>query len=191
MKRHPLADCDACPLNNPQSAFVASDGPEAAEIVMVGEAPGWKEERAGKPFVGPSGDLINQVLSHHGIDRSKVFVTNTVLCRPPDNRTPTKKEIASCAPRLEAEIKARQPKTIIALGNTASGAIMGHAVKITSFRVGPAKQSQLYSGVRVVPTFHPANCLRSADSFPSLVVDIGKVKEDDVKRFSEPTYAVF
>lgn len=191
MKRHPDANCEDCPLNNSNSAYVGSDGPEAAEVVMVGEAPGWKEERTGKPFVGPSGDLINQVLAHHGIDRSKVFVTNTVLCRPPENRTPTKKEIASCASRLEKEIKSRNPSAIIALGNTASGAIMGHVVKITAFRAGPAKESTIYPGVRVIPTFHPANCLRSADSFPSLVADIGKVKEDDVRRFSEPNYAVF
>lgn len=191
MKRHLMADCDSCPLNTPQSGFVESDGPLDAEVVMVGEAPGWKEERTGKPFVGPSGELINQVLRHHGIDRSKVFVTNVVLCRPPENRTPTKKEIACCAPRLEHEIKLRSPKAILALGNTAGGAIMGHAIKITAFRAGPAKESKLYPGVKVIPSFHPANCLRSADSFPSLVADIGKVKEDNVRRFSEPTFAVF
>lgn len=189
MNRHPLALCTDCPLNTPQNAYVASEGLEQAEVVMVGEAPGWKDERTGRPFAGPAGDLINQVLQHHGFDRSKVFATNVVLCRPAD--TPTKKAIACCAPRLEAEIKSRNPKAILALGNVASAAIMGQVVKITSFRAGPAKQSKLYPGIRVVPSFNPANCLRSADSFPSLVADVGKIKESNVRPFAEPVYAVY
>lgn len=190
-RRHPLARCEDCGLNTKDSKFCPSDGPPTAEIVVVGEAPGFREAKEGRPFTGPSGRLLDLVLKHHGIDRGSVFVTNTCLCRPADNRTPTKSEIACCAPRLKQEVQSRSPRAILALGNTAVSAIVGQKVSITSYRVGPAKTSPLYPGVDIIATVHPAFILRSADSFPMLVNDVGKLRPDIRITFEPPKWVAY
>lgn len=190
-KRHDFADCNNCPLFVPDCRFVPSYGPEQAALVVIGEAPGRQETVSGKPFSGPSGKLLRTVLDHHGIDQADVFYTNVCLCRPPENATPSKAAIAACAKRLQHEIATREPTTILALGNTAAAAVMGKAVKITSFRVGPPKESERYPGVKVVPTFHPAACLRSSDSFPHLVTDVGKIESQAQVDWKSPEYVVY
>lgn len=191
-KRHPLADCEDCPLNTSEHKYVPSHGPDKAEFVFVGEAPGFKETITGKPFSGPSGRLLDAVLTEHGIDRGKVFVTNTVLCRPKRNETPSKRAISCCSVRLRAEIVAHEPDTIVALGATAASSIMDTPVKITQFRAGPPKESALYPGIKIVPTFHPAACLRNADWFPSMATDIGKANGRTASiQWEPPKYAEF
>jgi DNA polymerase-1 len=142
---------------------------------VVGEAPGHQEARHGKPFVGPSGQLLDQVLTHHGINRQSVYVDNVVACRPPDNRTPTSTEIRACWPRAKAEIQRRNPSTIVALGNTAGQTITGLSTGITSLRVGPPRRVDAFPDAKVITTVHPAFCLRSGDAFPFFVNDIGKI----------------
>lgn len=173
--RHPDADCDNCPLNVPSSAYVPSYGPPQAELVIVGEAPGYNETKTGKPFSGQSGQLLNAVLDEYQINRQAAFLTNVVLCRPESNTTPTAKAITSCSRRLKKEIQSRQPRSILALGATAASAIAGTKVKITQYRAGTPKSSDLYPGVVFVPTIHPAACLRRPDQFPYLAADIGKL----------------
>lgn len=190
MKKHELADCENCPLNNDDAVFVPSDGPDKAEYVIIGEAPGLKEALHGKPFIGPSGRLLDTVLKHHSISRDASFLTNACLCRPANNDTPPTKAIKACQPRLIAEVAAREPSTILALGKTATNAIMG-AGAITKLRVGPPKESQHFPGVKVVPTFHPAACLRAADNFPSFVNDIGKAVSNVTVGWKQPDYKVF
>lgn len=87
-RKHPLAECEKCPLYEIGS-YVGSDGPQQAQIAFVGEAPGGNEAQVGKPFIGVSGRLLNQVLQHYQIRRSDVFLTNAALCRPPENATPS------------------------------------------------------------------------------------------------------
>src|ERR1041384_2996370 len=89
-ERHPLAFCEQCPLNAPSNTYVPSDGPDKAALVVVGEAPGFRESVEGKPFVGASGKLLNVVLESEGIERADVVFTNVCLCRPPENATPPK-----------------------------------------------------------------------------------------------------
>lgn len=190
MRKHELADCENCPLKDEK--YVPSYGPEKADLVIVGEAPGFKESVEGIPFAGPSGKLLDTVFNHYGINREKAFVTNVCLCRPANNDTPSKAAITACSKRLQTEITGRAPTQILALGNTAAAAIMGHAVKITTFRAGPPKESKHYPNVAVVPSFHPAACLRSSDSFPSLVADVGKLVNKTVTTsWEEPVYRVF
>lgn len=133
------------------------------------------------------------VLNHHGIDRDSVFLTNTVLCRPKDNRTPTAAEVKACRPRLVAEIQAAAPETVVALGNTAAHSFLRTDVGITTLRTGLAKESDVegFEGLRVVPTVHPAACLRSADMFPALVDDLGKVYPTTTIKWEPPRYRVF
>jgi uracil-DNA glycosylase family 4 len=160
----------------------------------VGEAPGATEARNGKPFVGASGQLLDQVLDHHGIDRASTWVDNVCACRPSDNRTPEPDDIKACYPRLLSEIASRPVDTVVTLGNTATQAVLQTSAGITQVRVGPPKDHTLPTGqtVRVVPTFHPAACLYAPDNFPTLVRDLGKVvgKGADVA-WAPPVYKVF
>ncbi len=188
--KHPLADCANCPLQN--EPFVPSAGPNVAEYVIVGEAPGAQEAYAGIPFVGASGKLLNEVLAHHGIKREDCFVTNTVLCRPKNNENPPAQATRACRDRMVVEIRERRPKRILSLGNFATRAILGTDKGITQARIGPPKLSESFPGVEVVPTFHTAAALYNPGSFPDIVTDIGKLAGTHViPSWDPPEYIVY
>jgi uracil-DNA glycosylase family 4 len=174
------ADCNNCPLRV-GGRFVPSAGPAHADVAFVGEAPGAWEAREGIPFIGPSGRLLTIVQKQYGIKRDEVFLSNACLCRPADGSTPTKAAIGACRPRLLNELEQSGASTVVALGNSAALAILG-IEGVTKLRVGPGRTSPYESlaGVRVIPTVHPAACLRQSDMFPSLVADVGKVVTDNV-----------
>lgn len=150
--------------------------PSGAKIIFVGEAPGYQEVQEGEPFVGPSGNLLNRVLHHHAIDRKSVGVTNACLCRPPNNRTPTKLEISCCLPRLKAELEEARPEAVVTMGAVSTAAVLGPNVKISHARAGPPKPPTDNRTFSVIPTWHPAYCLRDGSRFPDLLNDIGKLK---------------
>ncbi len=187
-RKHPDAHCEDCPLFD-SGAFAPGVGSINAELVILGEAPGYQEAKTGTPFTGPSGKLLDTVLVHHGLDRSAAYVDNIVACRPPDNRTPSAVEIKACYPRVQAEIAKRPVKQILTLGNTATQAVLDTKDGITVTRVGPPKL--LPQGVEVVATFHPAACLRQGDLFPHLVNDVGKLKGTFKTNWEEPKYIVY
>lgn len=188
-RKHPLANCEECGLY--EGGYAPGWGPEKATYVVIGEAPGAREAKNGKPFVGASGKLLDSVLTHHGIARSDVYVDNVCACRPDDNRTPTTKEMRCCWPRAEAAIQAVDPKVIITVGNTASQTLLRSTQGITQLRVGPPKSHEDWPRVKIIPTFHPAACLRAADSFPHMVADIGKAVSQIEIKWKPPTYKVF
>jgi DNA polymerase-1 len=171
MKRHPLANCEDCPLAD-TGKYVPSSGPENAKLAIVGEAPGIRELRQGRPFVGPSGKLLDVVLRSHNIRRSSVLLTNATLCRPADGTTPPRSAIAACRPRLLSELS--KCTEAVALGNSASDALLGIS-GVTKLRVGPGRPSKYLPNLHVISTVHPAACLRQGDMFPYLVTDFGKV----------------
>lgn len=183
------ADCDHCPLRV-GGKFVPSIGPEKAELAFVGEAPGVQEAREGIPFVGPSGKLLQIVNSSYGIKRKDVFLSNATLCRPADGTSPPKQAIAACRPRLLQELQDRDVRTVVALGNSAALSTLG-VEGITRLRVGPGRTSPYdeLAGVRIIPSIHPAACLRQSDMFPSLVADVAKVVSDP-QPWIEPEVAV-
>lgn len=183
------ADCDHCPLRV-VGKFVPSEGPEHADIAFVGEAPGTQEAREGIPFTGPSGKLLQSVNNSYGLKRSEVFLTNACLCRPPDNATPAKSAVSACRPRLLNELSQRGASRVVALGNTAALSLLG-VEGVTKLRVGlgHASPHESLAGARIIPTVHPAACLRQSDMFPSLVTDVGKVFVDDVT-WTPPRYTV-
>lgn len=189
-RKHPLAKCEQCPLAGPENAFVPSYGPDKVKVVAVGEAPGFQEAEKGIPFIGPSGRLLTTVLKHHRLKRPDVFFTNACLCRPPENATPPKEAVNACSPRLLHEINSREPEFVLALGNTAARAILGTTEGITRLRVGPGRTTSNVPGAVVIPTWHPAYCLRNADSFPHLVDDIGKIYRGSRTPWEEPSYQV-
>lgn len=159
--------CDKCGLNG--CPYVPGYGPDTAELVIVGEAPGDTEVLEGKPFVGKAGQLLNKVLEEVGIDRGSCYITNAVNCRPIPHRAPKAKEIAACRGRLISEIKQRTPKLIVAMGNAAVQALLGR------HNMGDVHGTINWCadvGAHVLPTYHPAAVLRSPGYYIDVVRDM-------------------
>lgn len=155
--RSVLGECTRCGLAEGRNRIVFGDGNPEADLMFVGEGPGQEEDRRGVPFVGKAGELLTQMIEKGlGTKRSDVYICNIVKCRPPNNRTPLEREIASCRPFLDAQIAAVKPKVIVALGKPASGLLLGHEVAITRIR---GKWFE-YRGIPLMPTLHPAYILR-------------------------------
>lgn len=192
----PLAHCSECALCG--QPVVLGHGPEHADIVVVGEAPGQQEVAVGEGFTGRSGQLLDRALAEAGLDRHKIAFTNVCLCRPPENRTPDKTEIAACNERLIAEVLARKPKVVLALGATALTALTVGAGKAGVATIGakrgilqpwkPPVWEDVQQGKRkiktvrtrvegeavgwLLPTWHPAYVLRSPTQYGALVADL-------------------
>lgn len=160
------------------------------DIAIVGEAPGFHETFHGKPFVGPSGKVADEVLRYHGIKRENVWVDNACGCRPVENETPSKVAIDACRPRLIAELERHAPKHVIAMGAVATQSVFGEKQTMAKIRIGPPKSSHLLPGVRVIPTWHPAFALRNADALPSIALDVGKARGAGGGDWVMPWYAV-
>jgi len=190
-RRHPKAKCEECPWYA-KSDFADAAGPEDAKLLIIGEAPGAVETRTGVPFTGPSGQLLDRVLDHHGFDRNEIRFTNIAACHPPyspgkGSVVPPKEVIAACHPRLQEELNGRE--SIVLLGNTAAKDVLGVTTGILQLRVGPPRQ---VGSAKVVATVHPAACLRQSDLFPNLVRDIGKLKDSNLwVGFEPPQIAIF
>jgi uracil-DNA glycosylase family 4 len=191
-RKHPLAECEKCPYWT-RGGFVPTLNPKPSSgIAVIGEAPGAYEAAYGIPFTGPSGDLLNQVLQHHDIQRSEIMITNICLCRPDGNEDPPKAAVAACAPRLHAELAASDVDTIVAVGKVAAHALLDdNKSTMRKLRVGPKKSYKYSPAVGVIPTWHPAYCLRSPDSFPDFVFDFGKIKDNGIRDWTEPEFRVY
>ncbi len=115
-----MATCPRCPeLVRNRTQVVPGDGPVNARLVLVGEAPGWHEDQQGRPFVGPAGQFLDQLLANGGLKRQDVYITNVIKCRPPQNRDPLPQEVANCRPWLEAQLAQLKPRLLIPLGRHA------------------------------------------------------------------------
>ena len=188
-RRHPFAKCEDCDLFQ-TGKYVPSAGNGSNGIAVVGEAPGANEARLGVPFTGISGKLLDQVLRYHHIDRAETLLTNACSCRPPSNATPTAKSMAACRPRLLAELEEHNIQRVVAMGNVAAQSLLGTKDGITKLRVGPPRRSEGVS-YEVVPTIHPAACLRPKGDtwFPAIVNDFAKLK-GLTSQWREPEYVV-
>ncbi|MDP8981973.1 MAG: UdgX family uracil-DNA binding protein [Acidobacteriota bacterium] len=174
--------CEGCDLYKHATQTVFGAGPAKARIMLVGEQPGDREDLAGKPFVGPAGQLLDKALLEAGIDRNAVYVTNAVKHFKFEERgkrrihaKPRAAEVAACEPWLEAEVAVIQPKLIVALGATAAQVLLGRAFRLTQGR------GQFFPhpwGPRVLATVHPSALLRMPDKalrdaeFAALVRDL-------------------
>lgn len=186
----PLAKCWECPFKD--APFVPTQNPQPrAKLAVIGEAPGAYEAARGIPFTGPSGRLLDQVLSHHGYKRTDVMVTNICLCRPENNDDPPKAAVAACKPRLDAELAHSGVEKILAVGGTAASNLIDLKKKISSLRIGAPKPYIEDSNISVVATWHPAYCLRAPDSFPSFVSDTSKLRGKTYATWREPKFSVF
>jgi uracil-DNA glycosylase family 4 len=167
----PLAHCDECPLKD--RPFVPGHGSNKEGIVIVGRDPGRTEVAQGKPFVGKSGVLLNEELRFNGIDRSSVYVTNAVLCHTEGNKKPSVRAVRACHDRLIWEIKQSRPRKVLALGETATGAVTGETRTIADLRLaGPLRSRFLGDDVAVGVTYHPGAILRNSNLRPLFASDI-------------------
>ncbi|MBY8996893.1 MAG: uracil-DNA glycosylase [Candidatus Thorarchaeota archaeon] len=156
-----IRKCTLCPLHETRTNAVPGEGPCTAHVMIIGEAPGAREDESGRPFVGRSGELLISLMHEIGLSRDSVFITSILKSRPPKNRTPTQSEISACKPHLERQIEIINPKIIILLGGVAISSL-----------VGPWKVSEAHGrfyetdGRTYFMTYHPAAALR----FPKVKV---------------------
>ena len=151
------AGCTRCRLHQSRTQVVFGQGDPKADLMFVGEAPGFHEDRQGLPFVGPSGQLLNRLLEGIGLRRQDVYICNVVKSRPPSNRDPLPDEIAACRPWLDAQIRLVDPKVVVTLGNFAAKTLLETTTGITRLR----GQTYPFQGRVLLPTFHPAAALHA------------------------------
>lgn len=150
-------NCQACHLSGTRTQVVFGAGNPRAELMFVGEAPGFDEDKRGLPFVGAAGQLLTKIIEAMKLTRDDVYIANCLKCRPPQNRNPLPEEIAVCSPILERQIRIIRPKIICALGKFAAQTLLSTTDPITRLRGRFFDRG----GVRVIPTFHPAYLLRN------------------------------
>jgi DNA polymerase len=156
---------------------VFGSGNPDADLMLVGEAPGFHEDQQGLPFVGEAGRLLDRLLAGIGLDRAGVYVCNTLKCRPPGNRDPLEEEIAACEPHLFRQIELVQPRVVATLGNFATRLLSGRSLGIT--RVHGSEQEVTVGSSRVLlyPLYHPAAALYTPSMLQVLEEDFGRLPQ--------------
>ena len=171
------ADDHQCPLAATRTRVVFGSGNADADLMLVGEAPGFHEDRQGKPFVGQAGKLLDKLLGEIGLDREDIFIANVLKCRPPDNRDPKPEEIAECEPHLFRQVELIEPRIICTLGNFATKLLTGKPEGITKVHGRPQTRQLGRHTVRLYPLFHPAAALYTPAMLETLREDFGRLPE--------------
>jgi len=167
-----VAVCTNCALHHSRKQSVPGEGPVHAEIMFIGEGPGFHENEQGRPFVGAAGKFLDQLLAQAGVTRADVFIGNVVKCRPPENRDPLPEELSACNVYLERQIEAINPSIIVTLGRFSMNKFMPGA-KISQVHGEMRKVGERY----VIAMFHPAAALHQAALKPSILADFAKLPE--------------
>lgn len=166
-----IRGCTRCELYKGRTNAVPGEGPAQAEIMLIGEGPGAREDKLGRPFVGASGKFLNELLEQAGLTREEVWITNVVKCRPPGNRDPQADEIETCTTNyLENQIKFVKPSIIVTLGRHSMNWFIQDA-KITQIHGQMHKVGERF----VIPMFHPAAALHQSRFKPLLLEDFAKL----------------
>ena len=173
-----FSDCKLCPelVKCRKNIVFGVGNPETAKFMIIGEAPGAKEDQLNEPFVGKSGQVLNKLLESVNLKREEVYITNTILCHPPKNRNPNKKELHNCRTRLNQQIKIIDPKIIVTLGNFSTRYMLESKEGITKLRGNIIEKN----GIKILPTFHPAVLLYSGMN-PKKV----KIIENDLRKVAD------
>lgn len=161
---HSINTCQKCQLGNSRTNFVFGVGDKNADLLLIGEAPGEKEDLEGIPFVGRAGKLLDKILSAISLSRDKgVYICNVLKCRPPDNRDPLPSEIEQCEPYLKEQINLIKPKLIVALGRVAAKTLLKNDLALKDMR----SIKHDYYGTPLIATYHPAALLRNQNLKPA------------------------
>lgn len=164
--------CTKCPLHRSRTHAVPGDGSPHAQIMFIGEGPGFHEDQSGLPFVGAAGNFLNELLTNIGLKREDVFITNVVKCRPPGNRDPLPEEIEACRGYLDRQIEIINPKVIVTLGRY-SMARWFPAARISHIHGKPRQ----FGRRLIVPFYHPAAALHQPSLHRTVVEDFAKLPE--------------
>ncbi len=162
--------CEKCTLHHSRKNAVPGEGPKDAAIMFIGEGPGFHENEQGRPFVGAAGKFLEELLAKIGMQRSQVFITNVVKCRPPGNRDPQMDELSACGDYLERQIQAINPQVIVTLGRFSMARFLPNA-KISNVH----GQSMQLHGRLVVPMYHPAAALHQGSLRPVIERDFSQL----------------
>ena len=167
-----VTGCVKCPLHHSRKLAVPGEGPANAEIMFIGEGPGFHENEQGRPFVGAAGKYLDELLAKINMQRSQVFIANVVKCRPPGNRDPMPEELEACRPYLERQIQAINPKVIVTLGRFSMANFLPNA-KISSIH----GQAMKVKGRLVIAMYHPAAALHQGSLKPVIEQDFSRLPE--------------
>jgi len=165
-----IASCPDCDLCRTRTHAVPGEGPPNAEVLFVGEAPGFYEDQQARPFVGPAGRFLDELIASIGLRRDQVFITNVVKCRPPNNRDPLPGEIDACRKHLQRQIELIQPRIIVSLGR--------YSLAWFSPREAISKvhgQAKVKDGVYFIPMYHPAAALHAGNMRKVIEEDFRKI----------------
>ena len=165
-------NCRGCALWETRTNVVFGDGAQDAEILLIGEGPGQREDEQGVPFVGPAGQLLDDMLAMIGLDRTKVYIANTVKCRPPRNRDPLNVEQEACLGWLRRQTALLRPKIIVCLGRIAAKELIREDFRIT------AEHGQWFErgGVQMTAIYHPSALLRDVTKRPETFEDLNSIQ---------------
>lgn len=175
--------CTKCMLHHSRNKAVPGSGPANADIMFIGEGPGFHENQQGLPFVGAAGRFLDELLESINLKRSDVFITNVVKCRPPGNRDPQAEELQACGEYLERQIQAINPKVIVTLGRFSMARYLPNA-KISVVHGKPMR----VKGRLIVPMYHPAAALHQGSLRPVVVRDFAKLPELIAQAGDAPEY---
>jgi uracil-DNA glycosylase family 4 len=171
------SSCTKCRLAGGRTQVVFGVGNPNADVMFIGEGPGYHEDKQGEPFVGAAGQLLTKLLGEIGLRREDVYIANVIKCRPPGNRDPLPDEIDSCKPYLDGQIQSIEPRLIVTLGNFATRFMLDRQVSISRVR----GERFRIRGRSVIPTFHPAAILHgggeSSSQMAALRSDFQKIRE--------------
>lgn len=175
--------CSRCPLAGTRHHVVFGVGPEDAEVLFVGEGPGQQEDLQGEPFVGPAGQLLDEMLSIIGLGRHNCYITNIVKCRPPGNRDPQESEQDACIPFLRRQTKLLRPKIIVCLGRIAAKRLIDPDFKITRDHGQWVERG----GIWFTALYHPSALLRDMTKRPDTFRDLKKLQAKVLEAAADPT----
>ena len=167
-----IRNCTRCSLAEGRTNAVPGEGAADADIIFIGEGPGAAEDRQGRPFVGPAGKLLNELLGEAGLSREQVFIANIIKCQPPGIRDPRPDEIRACRDYLDGQIAAINPQVICPLGRPATQTLLDPNASIGKVHGRPFDRD----GILYVPIYHPAAALHNPNLRPALVEDFKKLK---------------
>jgi len=189
--RDEVAGCTRCALAGGRTQVVFGSGDPNSDLIFVGEAPGFHEDKQGVPFVGAAGKLLDQLLAGIGLTRADVYVANVIKCRPPGNRDPLPEEIEACEAHLWRQIELIQPRVVATLGNFATKLLSGRPSGIT--RVHGQEQETTLGGRRVLlyPLYHPAAALYTPRMLDVLKSDFARLPELMGREVAPPPQPVF
>jgi uracil-DNA glycosylase len=169
------AGCERCPLAATRGQVVFGAGDPDAQLMLVGEAPGYHEDQGGEPFAGQTGELLERLLGGIGIERDEVYLANVLKCRPPQNRDPLEAEIAACEPHLFRQIELIRPRVVGTLGNFATRLLSGRPFGITKVHGQEHEVTLASATVVLYPLYHPAAALYTPSMLRALEEDFARI----------------